>query len=581
MRPLSLLCGIGVFACAVLHAQTTAGITTHDATPTFSTGVNLVPVTVVVRDAKGRAIGTLHKEDFQLFDKGKPQFISKFSVETPGAPLMVPDTAVETDAGGNARPAGSTTGSPKMTAVATHFVAWLFDDVHVSPGDLMQARMTADLRLNSLEPGARAGIFTTSGRTTLDFTDDPEMLHQTLLRIRPSPTLATGGIPDCPDIQYYQADLMVNKNDPLALQIAETEYLACNPSSLPGETVAQALARAEPIVRGYADIALTAGNRESDLGLDILKSLVRRMATLPGSRAIVIVSPGFTLTFEHRPEEADVMDRAIRANVVISSLDARGLYVLVPGGDASGNAGVCISTVCVQKSQMLRDSALAATDVMAELADATGGTFFHNNNDLAEGFKRIATPPEFVYVLGFSPQDLKFDGSFHALKVTLTKNVSGYQLQARRGYFVRKHATDPAEQAKQDMEEAFFSRDEIGDLPVELHTQFFKTGALQAKLSILARVDVKNLRYHKTDGRNINTLTVLGGVFDRNGNYVTASQKTIDISLTDQRLETMSASGITVKSTLEVAPGSYVVRLVVRDSEGQTISARNSVVEIP
>src|SRR5579863_750045 len=83
------------FACALLHGQTTAEVATHDSTPTFSSGVNLVLVPVVVRDAKGHAIGTLHKEDFQLFDKGKPQFISKFSIETPGAPLIVPDTSVE------------------------------------------------------------------------------------------------------------------------------------------------------------------------------------------------------------------------------------------------------------------------------------------------------------------------------------------------------------------------------------------------------------------------------------------------------------------------------------------------------
>lgn len=69
-------------------------------------------------------------------------------------------------------------------------------------------------------------------------------------------------------------------------------------------------------------------------------------------------------------------------------------------------------------------------------------------------------------------------------------------------------------------------------------------------------------------------------MFDRNGNYVTASRKSIDISLTDERLEAL-ASGVTVKSTLDVAPGSYVVRLVVRDSEGQVMSARNGVVEIP
>src|SRR5665213_3948504 len=161
---------------------------------------------------------------------------------------------------------------------------------------------------------------------------------------------------------------------------------------------------------------------------------------------------------------------------------------------------------------------------MAELAEATGGTFFQNNNDFAEGLKRIAAQPEYIYVLGFAPRNLKLDGSYHTLKVAL-KNSAGLQLQARRGYFVQRHAIDPVEQAKEDVREAFFSRDEIHDLPVEIHTQFFKTGDFNARLSILARADVKHLRFRKADGRNNDTLTLVGGVFDRNGNYVTGIQK--------------------------------------------------------
>ena len=56
-------------------------------------------------------------------------------------------------------------------------------------------------------------------------------------------------------------------------------------------------------------------------------------------------------------------------------------------------------------------------------------------------------------------------------------------------------------------------------------TQFFKTGDLKARLSILARIDAKHLRYHKADGRNDNTLTVVGGVFDRMGNMWSAPRK--------------------------------------------------------
>jgi hypothetical protein len=193
--------------------------------------------------------------------------------------------------------------------------------------------------------------------------------------------------------------------------------------------------------------------------------------------------------------------------------------------------------------------------------------------------------PEFIYVLGFYPQNLKFDGSYHGLKISLTKDamksVSGLQLQARRDYFAPRHATDPTELAKQEVEEAFFSRDQINDLPIVLNTQFFKSSEFKAKLSILARVDVKQLRFRKADGRNDDTLTIIGGVFDRNGNYVAGTQKVVDMKLKDQTLEALPATGVTIKSTVDVAPGSYVVRLVVRDTEGQLMSAQNSVVEIP
>ena len=47
--------------------------------------VKLVVVRAVVRDSQGHAIGNLQQEDFQVFDKGKPQVITQFDVEQPGS----------------------------------------------------------------------------------------------------------------------------------------------------------------------------------------------------------------------------------------------------------------------------------------------------------------------------------------------------------------------------------------------------------------------------------------------------------------------------------------------------------------
>jgi len=572
-------------------------MTTKDAPIAFSTAVDLVLVPVVVRDAQGHAVGNLTKDDFLLFDKGKPVVITKFSIDKAEAPPILPDTSLETDTEGNPRP--KPPGTAAAEPLASHFIAWVFDDIHLSFEDLARTRVAAKRVLKeSFEPGTRAAIYTTSGHTQLDFTEDRDKLDRTLDEIKPWPTIpGSSGAPPCPDISYFEADAIINKNDPTALLAAQDEYTACSlpvnshvatpPAGAPANIVAQAAAAATAsvqaqvgeAVRAASLSALAIGFQDTRNTLLVLKALVRRMAAMPGSRGIVMVSPGFFLTDDHRIDETDVMNLAIRNNVVISSLDARGLYTLIPGGNADTRGGPS-QIANNYKNQIAQQQATADEDILAELADATGGQFFRHDNDFFGGLKLVAAQPEYIYVLGFAPTGLKYNGSYHTLKVTL-KNGAKLQLQARRGYFERQHMQNAAEQAQEELKDAFFSRDEIRNLPVDLHTQFFKTGADKARLSIMARVDIRRLRYKKADGRNDDTLTVVGGVFDKDGKYIIGSQKTISLKLKDETLGTIPEGGITVKSNLDVASGSYIVRLVVRDSEGEVMSALNSALEIP
>lgn len=571
--------------CLAQNAQNTAELTQQDTPLTFSTATNLVLVPVVVRNAQGHAIGTLTKDNFQLFDKGKPVTITKFSVEKAETPPILPDTSIETDAKGNPqpRPAG-----PAGKPVASHFIMWLFDDLHLSFGDLAQTREAAKKVLkDSFEPGTRAAIYTTSNATSLDFTDDVDKLNATLDQIRPWPTLA-GDLKPCPAISFYEADRIINGNDQDALAVAEDDMQGCPDVLLTLSNGPAGQAQANPtqlasLVRMDALKELSTGFQDTRNVLLVLKGLVRRMAAMPGSRNIVLVSPGFYLITDHRTDEMDVFNNAIRSNVVISSLDARGLYALTPGQRAEDDPVVNPTgdpNVPTLKANWALQVVRADQDILEELARATGGNYFHDNNDFYGGLKLVATQPEYIYVLGFAPEKLKFDGSYHSLKVTLV-NAGKPEIQARRGYFERKHMENAAEEAKEDIQEAFFSRDEMRELPVELHTQFFKTSDEKATLSILARIDAKHLHYKKDDGRNDDTLTVVGGVFDRNGNFVVGTQKVVNLRLKDQTLSALPAGGITVKTNLDVSIGDYIVRLVVRDSEGQIMAALNSAVNIP
>jgi VWFA-related protein len=370
----------------------TAEITSRDEPMTFHGETNLVLVPVVVRDGQGHAGGNLQKQDFQLTDDGKARQIVRFSCQKVGL---------------------------------ERYIAYLFDDVRMTSGDLARARKQIAL----LRTGDRVGIFTTSGMNApMGFMTDRAKTATALMGLRPNP--ASG-------------------------------------------------AEVAPVV--------------------VAGDLVRRMSTLPGRRSIVLISPDLM------PDQTDLLDRAIKANVFLGDLDA--------------------------------------------------------------------PIPDCIYMLGFVPDGIKVDGSFHNLQVTLTK-PAGLTLQARRGYSAPKRG------AEQEIESAVFSRSEIHDLPVELSTQFLKAGD-EARLTVLATMDVRQIRFRKADGLNRNDVTVVSSLFDNKGDFVVGAQKVVQFRLKDQtRKKLEQGPPVTIRTVFNLKPGDYVVRLVARDVEGQQMMARSSVVEI-
>ena len=189
------------------------------------------------------------------------------------------------------------------------------------------------------------------------------------------------------------------------------------------------------------DMAQEAANRAAQLGdLDVrmtlgpIREILRKMGSMPGQRTLILISPGFmainALAIAHASE---ILDLAARANVTVSALDARGLYTTMgdAGDDRTGSTRSEQNKIKYRSESMVLDEA-----VMAELADGTGGTFFHNSNDLESGFRALTEVPEFVYLLEMSLENVKHDGAYHPLRVKLAQK--GLKLQARRGYFAPK-----------------------------------------------------------------------------------------------------------------------------------------------
>jgi VWFA-related protein len=545
-------------------------ISQMDSAATFKVRVNLVQVRVIVRDSSGKPINNLTRQDFLLYDQGKLQTIGNFSVETPETRLQRAAAVAKTQE--DASPPGDGIGN-KVPVLPERFVALVFDDTHLSLQDATWARSQAGRFLDSTGPTDRVAIYTTSGQNTLEFTSDKPALHRAILGMVPRPLTPQPLGAECPEVTHYMADQIENKHDTTAQAVAIEETVQCQ---FNGDETKQS--QAASIVLSAVLRALSAGDIENEFTYRHLEDVLRRLSSMPGERIMLLVSPGFLLTTEYL-DESGVIDRANRANVVINTLDARGLYAPDVMGDISRPSSDSFRTA--GQKTMYRVAAQQENQyVLGDLAYGTGGTFFHNSNDLQGGLQLAGLAPEVSYVLAFSPQNRKMDGQYHLLRVELAKK-SKYSIQARRGYYAPRKVDDPRELARQEIQEAIFSQEEINELPLNLQTQYFKNGAEGARLSIVSRLELKNMHFRKSDGRSLDDLTLATAIFDENGNFITGGEKTVQMRLKDTTYERLAHTGLTVKSSFAVKPGRYLVRQVVRDSEGSQMAARNGAVEIP
>ncbi|MEO6983215.1 MAG: VWA domain-containing protein, partial [Edaphobacter sp.] len=309
LRKMLVLCCVGFSSCGYVAAQQATG--SPDTPYNIEVTVRKVLVPVVVRDKQGRTVGDLKREDFQVFDNGKPRPLSAFMAEE--------------RMGTEGRPASSSEDStlsptpPRPVTAYPRFIIFLFDDMHMSAEETEHAKSAgAALLAGSLVDSDIAAVVSLSGGTNSGLTRDRAKLRDAIMSLKPS-LLYQSASADCPKITYYQADLMENKHNSTAEQDAVAQTLNCNPRITIG--VAQALAE------GAARRALIMGHQDAQVALANMRELVRRIATLPGRRMLILISSGFpAVESDVQTQESQLIDFAAQQDVTINTLDARGVY---------------------------------------------------------------------------------------------------------------------------------------------------------------------------------------------------------------------------------------------------------------
>ncbi len=500
-----------------------------DTAPAIRVRRDLVEVATVVRDSRGNPVGNLRKSDFLLFDNGKPQTISTFSVLTGPEGSTAPATGAAPNAAQRAAP------------VQARYVALLFDDVNTTLPNLVFAREGAIKFIRKgLDPGERIGIFTASGTLTLDFTDDIQKLLDTLAKLSLFERMPDQGPDACPQLDAYQA--WVIRNIPgltIELQRAMDEARQCGCSN-------------DPAICVHEEAKLLVGFAEG-FSLDTFDSIsyvIHRLGQMPGGRALVLASSGF-LAQSLGQEQQKVIEAALRAKVVINSLSTSGV-----GGGMN-----------------------PLTDPLANLAIGTGGQYVHDSNDIMSGFRTLSAVPSVSYLLGFSPTNLKIDGTEHKLKVKLAEPAR-LAIKARHDYYAPSPDLSPAERKFHKLQHSVMAADNPAEVPIEFTTAPETLPSGELSLKVLVHVDIRKLPFQRTSGRHVERLIFITALFDDKNQFLTGVQGIMDMRLKEPTLRQLSAQGLEAKLSIQAPAGRYRVRQVVQEAVSGRIAAVSRQVEI-
>lgn len=518
-------------------------------TPVLRASSDLVRIDVEVTDKSGKPVTGLEEDQFTVTDDGKPQKISIFTYQD--------IEKMETAAADGSAPIVVAIDSPTSTppeAVATqirdHRMIVLFVDLtSMQTDDILRAHDAALKYVRKqMTPAELVSIVTFAARLTVwaDFTNNHATLEKAIARLTPD----------------------------VATQLADPLYAAAQ--------------NGEYDVQQYTGAAYTADETEfnafnTDQKLLAVQGLVNVLAAIPGRKVVVEFTGGITQTGEeNRTELRAATDAANRADVSIYSIDARGLFAEIPGGDVTTNAATGTSMFTGASVYHQMDTRQDSRDTLATLSSDTGGRAFFDLGDLSDAFPKIQQENGGYYLLGYYlGANVKHDGRWRPIRVKV--NAPGAHVRYRTGYYApRDFQHFQSEDRQQQLADAMRSENPVVELPIAVETSMFRLNEQQVYVPIDAKISSSALDWaEKHDRREAGFDFAAEVRAVPSGQSVAQLQDTIHVHLDAQRFRKIHQSNLLYQGGVVLAPGTYRLKLIARENESGRIGTFEQAIEIP
>jgi VWFA-related protein len=505
-------------------------------------------VNVVVRDKQGKPVTGLKAEDFTLLEEGKPQKISSFDFENLDTTPLIASSGPTQQSSTETSPAQAAKPSAPMItrkdaedALSNKRVIVLFFDLSsMSPDETQRAvdsaRNYIDKKMTSADMISVISL-ASSLRLDQDFTADRSRLQRVLKRFAHSegqgmdagPTGDADGIAETGDA--YTPD--------------ETEYNQFN----------------------------------TDRKLQAIQSICQVLAKFNQKKSVIYFSSGMTQTgIENEAALRAAVNTAVKANVAIYTLDARGLEAMPPGGSAATASlrGTAMYSGAAVQNQL--DANFASQETLTTLSADTGGKAFLDSNDLGQVFDRVQRDTSVYYVLGYKSSNPVKDGKYRRIQVKI--NRPGLNLDFRKGYYAPKDFQHfNAEDKDQQMEEELASELPNTDVALYMAASYFRLDDRKFYVPVSLVVPGSQIPFTKGGDKDKASLDFIGEVIDPLNRPVGSMRETVKLSL--DASQEVRRKNVQYSTGFVLAPGKFRFKFVVRENQSGRLGSFETEFSVP